>query len=69
MDILSISKVSHLKFGNIPKIRIKNCPIPVDPFSTIFSALGLNSSHIGLLSLIGGSRLNQDIQLQGMYKH
>ena len=38
--------MSELDLGNVPLVKIFNCPVPVDPLSSIFSAIGVNVSNI-----------------------
>ena len=41
--------MSELDLGNVPLVKIRNCPIPKDPLSSIFNAIGLNMTHIETL--------------------
>ena len=43
------SLMSELDLGNVPFVKIRNCPIPKDPLSSIFNAIGLNMTHIETL--------------------
>ena len=57
--------VSELDLGNVPLVKIRNCPVPVDPLTSVFSAVGLNVTHIETLQIQYVPRDNTE-SLQGM---
>ena len=49
-----------LKLEDVPSVSLVNCPVPVDPFASMFSNIGLNVTKIEYLKMqfVGNSVQN-----------
>ena len=49
-----------LKLEDVPSVSLVNCPVPVDPFASLFSNIGLNVTNIEYLKMqfVGNSVQN-----------
>ena len=49
-----------LKLEDVPSVSLVNCPVPVDPFASLFSNIGLNVTKIEYLKMqfVGNSVQN-----------
>ena len=49
-----------LKLEDVPSVSLVNCPVPVDPFASLFSKIGLNVTKIEYLKMqfVGNSVQN-----------
>ena len=55
-----------LKLEDVSSVSLVNCPVPVDPYASLFSSIGLNVSKIENLKMHFVANSSQT--LEGMYK-
>ena len=59
-----------LKLEDVPSVSLINCPVPVDPYASLFSSIGLNVSKIENLKMqfVGNSSQNLEGMLAEIYR-
>ena len=60
----------NLKLEDVPSVSLINCPVPVDPYASLFSSIGLNVSKIEYLNMHfkGNSSQNLEGMLTEIYR-
>ena len=52
----------NLRLEDVPSFSLVNCPVPVDPFASLFSDIGLNVTKIEYLKMqFVGQQSSQDL--------
>ena len=54
--------LQNLRLEDVPSVSLVNCPVPVDPFASLFSNIGLNVTKIEYLKMqFVGQQSSQDL--------